>query len=140
MAVAAASARCQQLHELGAALVALLRGGEDLVRLQIQEAQAHGAMAHDAFQVPDAAAAAEFSLGSSETTMWPPSQTPSACGIAPEADAVAQGPDADQLSSWPRVAAMPAATASASFKITHAASMPARFQHACTHVSACARL
>ena len=52
-----------QVDKLAAALVALFRLGKDLFRLQVQEAHAHGAIAHDAFQMSNAAAAAVALLG-----------------------------------------------------------------------------
>src|SRR3984957_4902236 len=46
-----------QLHEFDTALVLLLRILEHFIRFHIQESQPHGALAHDAFQMADAAAA-----------------------------------------------------------------------------------
>src|SRR5580658_7284653 len=82
-----------QLDELLAAAVALARVGEDLVGLEVEEAQAHGAMSHDAFEVPLAAAAAVVLLGIESDDGVSP--LPWALGVreAAEADAVADGPD-----------------------------------------------
>ena len=56
--------------------------------------------------------------------MWPASQTPSLCGLAAEADAVAQVPDAHQMRPCRALAAMPAARASASFMTLTGTSRP----------------
>ena len=47
-----------EFAEIGSAGIAMARGGEDLLRLHIEEAEPHGAMSHDAFEVADTAAAA----------------------------------------------------------------------------------
>src|SRR5437016_98727 len=52
-----------QSHEVRAALIAVLRGFKNFVRLQVEETEPHGAMTHDAFQVPAPAAAAILFVG-----------------------------------------------------------------------------
>ena len=85
-----------QLDEVGAALVALACGGEDLVGLQIEKSEPHGAVAGDALEVSAPAAGAVFLLGIEGDDGM--ATFPGALGIwiTPEADAVADGPDADQ--------------------------------------------
>src|ERR1700722_14768330 len=85
------------VDELAAALVALLRMGKHFFRLEDEEAQAHGAVAHDAFEMADAAATAELLLGiEADGDM---AAFPDAIDIGPAAipDAVAKGPDAGQF-------------------------------------------
>jgi hypothetical protein len=103
-----------QVDELAAALVALLCVGKNLFRLEIEEAHAHGAVAHDAFKVADAAAAAVALFGVEGDGDVP--ALPHAFNVRPAAvaDAVADGPDAGELFERPWVAATPAAMASAS--------------------------
>ena len=100
--MAAARALCQRLLEFEAALVAALTGGgvdpgmlEDLFGLHVEEAQAHGAMAHDAFDVAAASAAAEafFFVERDDGVAALPDAL---CeGVAAVADADAESPDAD---------------------------------------------
>src|ERR1700732_295984 len=51
------------VDKVAAALVTLLGSSEHFFRLPVQEPQAHGAIAHDAFQVAYAAASAVALLG-----------------------------------------------------------------------------
>ena len=85
-----------QLDELHTALVALLRILEHFVRLHVQEAQAHGALAHDAFQMAHAAAAA-IAFARIErhhhVAAFPDAFAPR---INSKADAVAERPDANE--------------------------------------------
>src|SRR6202012_3693417 len=85
------------LHKVGAALVAVFCVGENLVRLHIHEAEAHGAMADDAFEVSDATATAESFLGVERDDGVPAFEGAIRIGIAAEADAVAERPYADGL-------------------------------------------
>src|SRR5579863_10119713 len=69
---------------------------ENLFRLQIEKTEAHGAVTHDAFQMPAASAAAVFFARIERhyyVSAFPDAFVP---GIDAEADAVAEGPDADK--------------------------------------------
>ena len=70
---------------------------EDLFRLEVEEAHAHGAIAHDAFEMAHAAATAEALLGIEGD--GDVAALPDAFDIGPAAvaDAVADGPDAGEL-------------------------------------------
>ena len=96
MAVAAASARCQRFANSLARGSPCARGGEDLFRLHIEEAQPHRAIADDPFQMPEAAAAAEalFRVERHHRV----ARLPDAFAVrdAAETDAVAEIPDANQ--------------------------------------------
>ncbi len=85
-----------QLDELDATLVPFPRILEHLVRLHIQEAQPHGAVAHDALQMAHAAAAA-IALARIQrhhhVAAFPNSFAPR---INAKADAVAERPDANE--------------------------------------------
>ena len=86
-----------QIDKLAAALVALLGVGEDFFGLEVEEAHAHGAIAHDAFKVTDAAASAVALLGvegDGDVAAFPYAFD---IGPAAIADAVADGPDAGEL-------------------------------------------
>ena len=89
-----------QVAELGAARVGVelaAGGGEDLFGLHIKKTQAHGAVAHDAFEMAAAAAAAVvFPLVEGDDGM---AALPDAFGegVGTIADAGAEGPNADTL-------------------------------------------
>src|SRR5579863_10094323 len=102
--------------ELRAARVARSRVLEDFFRLHIEEAQAHGAMAHKALEVADAAAPAVILLGSVVTTECPPSQTPEVQGYRPNPIPLPSVHTRMNRSRCPWVAAIPAAMASASLQ------------------------
>ena len=70
---------------------------KDFFRLQVQKPAPHGPVAHDAFQVPHASAAAELLFGVECHNGVPALPGAFRPGVAPEADAVAQGPHADEL-------------------------------------------
>ena len=86
-----------QVDKVAAALVALFCLGEDFFRFEVEEAHAHGAVAHDAFEMADAAAAAVALFGvegDGDVAALPDAFY---VGPAAVADAVADGPDAGEL-------------------------------------------
>ena len=88
----AAFAILKDTKDYPAARIALLGVGKHLFRLQVKEAQAHGAVAHDALQVTRAAAAAVTFFGVERDGDVP--ALPNAIRVwpAPIADAFADGP------------------------------------------------
>ena len=85
-----------QIHKLAAARIALTGVGENLIRLEIQESQAHGAIAHDAFQMTNSSATAITLLGvESDNCM---STFPNPVGVRPAAvtNSIAECPDANK--------------------------------------------
>ncbi len=87
-----------QNGEFGAArILARSRGGEDFLRFHIEEAEPHRAMAHDAFEVPQATAAAEFFVrieSHDDVAAFPDAVC---CRIASEADSVPESPHPNQI-------------------------------------------
>src|ERR1700742_2900338 len=90
-----------EADEVHAAGVTLLRGCEDFFRLHIEEAQAHGPVAHDAFEVASAAATAVSFFG--VECDHHVAAFPYAFGIreASKANAIAQRPDPDEAIEAP---------------------------------------
>ena len=86
-----------QIDEFAALVIAFFGMREDLFRFAIEEAQAHGAIAHDAFQVADSSAAAKAFLGIERDRDMAALPNAFDIGPAPIADAVADGPYAGQL-------------------------------------------
>src|SRR5580692_3796542 len=82
-----------QFDELHAARITALGIFENFFRLKVEKTKAHGAMAHDALQMPASAAAAVFFSGierDHHVAAFPDAFVP---GINAEADAVTEGPD-----------------------------------------------
>jgi hypothetical protein len=95
------SSSCQsavaQLNEFSAALVAGAGVDEHFLRFQIEEAESHGVKAEDAFQVTASATTTivfTFVEGDHGVAAFPEAFDG---GVAAEADAVAKGPDTDEL-------------------------------------------
>src|ERR1035438_3016477 len=86
-----------KLEKLAGPWIALPRRHEDFLRFHVQKTEAHGAMAHDAFQVPDAAAAAVAFLGVERDHHVARLPNSVVVRMAAESDTVAQVPDANQL-------------------------------------------
>src|ERR1700744_5458505 len=84
------------LHEFHAPLITLFRGGEDLVRFHVEEAQTHGAMPHDAFEVTASPASAIVLLGVERDDGMSAFPWAVRVRIASEAYTVADGPYADK--------------------------------------------
>src|ERR1700761_6478154 len=84
------------LDEVYAALVAFLCRRENFIRFQVEEAKAHGAMTHDAFEVAASSTAAVVLLGIERDDGMAALPGAVGVGIAPEANAIADGPDADE--------------------------------------------
>src|SRR5207247_2470988 len=83
-------------YEIEAALIAQRGVIEDFVRLHVEKAEAHGAVSHDAFEVPHSTATAEF-LGRIERHhLVAALPNTVARRIDAESDAVPQGPNANQ--------------------------------------------
>ena len=78
-------------------LAALACGGEDLFGLHVEEAEAHGAVAHDALDMSASAAAAEFFLIVERDGGVTALEDSFGEGVAAVADAYAEGPDADEV-------------------------------------------
>ena len=86
-----------QVDEIAAAGIAFFGMRENFFGLEVEEAHAHGAIAHDALKMADAAAAAEALLGiESDGDV---AAFPNALDVGPAtvANAVANGPDAGEL-------------------------------------------
>src|ERR1700736_813385 len=86
-----------QVDELAAALIPFFRGGKHFFRFPVEKAESHGAVAHDALEMPQASAAAEAFLGikcDGDVTAFP-----NALNVGPAAisNAVADGPHTREL-------------------------------------------
>src|SRR6185437_11048822 len=86
-----------QLDKFSASGVTLLGLGEDFLGLEVKKTHAHGAIAHDAFQVADAPASAKALLGIERD--GDVSALPDPFDIRPAAiaNAVADGPNAGEF-------------------------------------------
>ena len=96
-AVAAARARCHSSTNSRQRWSPCFGLGKNFFGFEVEEAHAHGAVAHDAFEMADAAAAAEFLLWIERDDGV--TALPDAFNIGPAAvaDAVAESPDAGEL-------------------------------------------
>src|SRR6266568_3377783 len=86
-----------QIDEFAATRIALLGVRKNFFRFEVEKAHAHGAVAHDAFEVAYSAAAAEAFLGvegHGDVAALPDTFD---IGPAPVADAVADGPHTGEL-------------------------------------------
>src|SRR5260370_26645698 len=86
-----------KLDEFVGTRIALAGRSEDFLGFHIEEAQPHGPVPHDAFQVSRAAAGTEALLGIQRYYGVAELPDAIAAGISPEADPVAQVPDSDHL-------------------------------------------
>src|SRR5690242_14971663 len=82
-----------QFDEIYAALLALFGMVEDFLRLKIHEAEAHGAMAHDSFEMSLPSATAELLFAVQADNGVPALPNAIHERIAAKADAIAQSPD-----------------------------------------------
>ena len=97
LAVPAASASMPELQELAGAVISVAGGDEDFLWLHIQKSQAHGAVAHDAFEVSDAAATAVALLGVERDDHVARLPDAVVVRMAAVADAVTEVPDAHEV-------------------------------------------
>src|SRR4051812_37337664 len=84
-----------QLHKLAAAVIPLMGAFEDLVGFQIEEAQPHRALAHNAFQVALTAASAEHFFRIERDDDMAAFPDTLHCRITPEPNTRAERPNAD---------------------------------------------
>src|SRR5580692_2041551 len=90
-----------QVNKLATACVAVFGIGKDLFWLEIEKAQAHGAISHDALEMTDAAASAVALLGVERHRDVP--TLPHTLGVrpAPVPNAVSDSPNAGELVEAP---------------------------------------
>src|ERR1700742_2750623 len=91
-----AQAAVPKAHKIHATSIAFLGSGKNLLRLHVEEAETHGPIPHDPFQVSSSPATAVRFLGIEGYNHVATLPHTFAVRIASESDAVANGPNAYQ--------------------------------------------